>query len=200
MHSTRYLVTFRLIAVFILLSHFIMSALSARSRVAVVTGANKGIGLEIVRQLGAEPNLKTILACRNQELGEAAAKDLAAAGYDVEVSVCDIGSEESIDRFARYLHDRYPRVDILVNNAAIAFKGSDPTPFERQVVTCSHLVIFRLIFKLLLVPGGSHSVGELLRYSKTNTRVATTTAKVNQSSDCQCCKSSWYIYPYSCDE
>jgi len=52
----------------------------AGHRVAVVTGANKGIGKEIARKLGSVPNLTTILACRNKALGAAAVKELQAAG------------------------------------------------------------------------------------------------------------------------
>jgi len=50
----------------------------------------------------------------------------------VEFRLCDIGSKESIIRFISSLEKDYPKIDILVNNAAIAFKSSDPTPFRKQ--------------------------------------------------------------------
>ena len=54
------------------------------------------------------------------------------SGVPVEFRLCDIGSKESIIKFISSLEKDYPKVDILVNNAAIAFKSSDPTPFRKQ--------------------------------------------------------------------
>jgi len=58
-------------------------------KVAVVTGANKGIGFEIAKKLGAA-GCKTILAARNTELGKAATLELKSLGYDVEFRQLDI--------------------------------------------------------------------------------------------------------------
>ena len=76
--------------------------------------------------------VKTILACRNETLGTKATNDLRNLGYDSEYRHLDIADEDSIARFVESIARDYGKLDILVNNAAIAFKGSDPTPFRDQ--------------------------------------------------------------------
>ena len=100
--------------------------------IAVVTGANKGIGREIAQKLAAIPGIKVILAARNPEAGLAASKSLQDMNLDVEFRMLDISSIESINNFVNSLQTDFGRCDILVNNAAIAFKNSDPTPFNQQ--------------------------------------------------------------------
>eukprot|EP00283_Hemiselmis_rufescens_P026872 CAMPEP_0173441660 /NCGR_PEP_ID=MMETSP1357-20121228/24073_1 /TAXON_ID=77926 /ORGANISM="Hemiselmis rufescens, Strain PCC563" /LENGTH=267 /DNA_ID=CAMNT_0014407253 /DNA_START=206 /DNA_END=1009 /DNA_ORIENTATION=+ len=103
------------------------------SKIAVVTGANKGIGKEIARILGKTPGVHTIMACRNPSLGQRALEELKRDGCDVEMLPLDIENQGSIDAFKRKLESSYPQgIDVLVNNAAIAFKGADPTPFGDQ--------------------------------------------------------------------
>mmetsp|Transcript_35061 Transcript_35061/g.112228 ORF Transcript_35061/g.112228 Transcript_35061/m.112228 type:complete len:254 (-) Transcript_35061:31-792(-) len=82
-------------------------------RYAVVTGANKGVGLEIARQLVPRVTL-LILACRDRTRGEAAAKELGAVFEELDTS-----SATSIDAFADRLATQYGRLDVLVNNAGI---------------------------------------------------------------------------------
>lgn len=100
-------------------------------RVAVVTGSNKGIGFEVARKL-CQQGIKTILACRNADLGCEAASKLRNEGFEAEFRQLDIGDKSSISQFAEQLQNDYPVIDILVNNAAIAFKAADPTPFAKQ--------------------------------------------------------------------
>jgi|EP00927_Polykrikos_kofoidii_P062138 carbonyl reductase 1 len=95
-------------------------------RLAVVTGGNKGIGYFIAQQLQVE-GFSVIIACRNAALASPAAAELG-----VNFELLDITSQESIAAFVQTLHEKYGRLDVLVNNAAIAFKGSDPTSFEQQ--------------------------------------------------------------------
>lgn len=106
-------------------------------KLSIVTGANKGIGFEIARGLLEQVRSKNrvILACRNATLGQAAENELAktkAEGNDVQFLPLDIGNPDSIDSFVNSIKSKFGEVDLLVNNAAIAFKGSDPTPFEGQ--------------------------------------------------------------------
>lgn len=100
-------------------------------KLAIVTGGNKGIGFEICKKLGAA-GVKTIVACRNEGFGQEAVANLKDLGYDVEYRHLDISDDWSIARFSRDISDEYGYLDILVNNAAIAFKASDPTPFKEQ--------------------------------------------------------------------
>jgi NAD(P)-dependent dehydrogenase (short-subunit alcohol dehydrogenase family) len=87
------------------------------SEIAVVTGANRGIGLEVVRQL-AERGMEVVLTARDEQKGAAAAASLAG---EVRVAALDVSEQDSVDRFARWAHDHLDRVDVLVNNAAILY-------------------------------------------------------------------------------
>jgi NAD(P)-dependent dehydrogenase (short-subunit alcohol dehydrogenase family) len=84
----------------------------------LVTGANKGIGLEICRQL-AQANHHVILSARSAERGEAAAKTLADDGLKVDFLLLDTSDEDSILRAARELKQRIKALNVLINNAAI---------------------------------------------------------------------------------
>jgi carbonyl reductase 1 len=106
--------------------------LAQQPRVAVVTGANKGIGLEVARILGSVPGVLCVIGCRNTQLGRQAADALKREGKNVTFAQLDITDEKSIQDFANSIKTTYGGLDILVNNAAIAFKGSDPTPFPKQ--------------------------------------------------------------------
>lgn len=109
------------------------------SRVALVTGANKGIGYEIARLLGSVPSLKVIVACRNRELGEAACNALKANGCgDVEFQQLDLIDPDSIIATRNFVSQKYGSLDILVNNAAICFNSPtlygkvQHTSFQKQ--------------------------------------------------------------------
>ena len=129
MHRYFLLPSISLLFLSLLSTLFSFSLSETMQKIAVVTGSNQGIGKEIARQLAAS-NCKTILACRNVEAAKTAAVDIGGDGLDVRQ--LDISSTESIQSFVDNLTKDYPHIDILVNNAAIAFKGSDPTPFDQQ--------------------------------------------------------------------
>ena len=88
------------------------------AEIAVVTGANRGIGLEVVRQL-AERDFEVVLASRELARGNAAAQSLGLP--NVHVRQLDVGSDDSVGRFAAELVEAYPRLDALVNNAAVLY-------------------------------------------------------------------------------
>ena len=90
-------------------------------RIAVVTGANRGIGLEICRQL-ADAGLCVILTSRDEDKGNAARNALATAERDVRFHQLDITSDDSVNRLAAYLDNEHGRLDVLVNNAGILFE------------------------------------------------------------------------------
>lgn len=105
-------------------------------RVAVVSGANKGIGFFIALQLGLSGLFQHIfLACRD----ETRAKEAVASLRDKlpsEVKVSSfplvLGDDESHAAFAKHMKEKFGKVDVLVNNAGTAFKKDDPTPFAEQ--------------------------------------------------------------------
>lgn len=87
-------------------------------KIAVVTGANRGIGLEICRQL-AQQSVHVILTSRDEAKGQAAQQKLAAAGLDVAFHPLDVTDADSIARLATFVRETYGRLHILVNNAGI---------------------------------------------------------------------------------
>jgi NAD(P)-dependent dehydrogenase (short-subunit alcohol dehydrogenase family) len=97
--------------------------MAGKDRIAVVTGANRGIGLEIVRQL-ARNGLKVYLTARNPEKGEKATKSLEVEGLAVVFHQLDVTDGESIDRFADFLQRGEGIVDVLVNNAGVFLDGN----------------------------------------------------------------------------
>jgi NAD(P)-dependent dehydrogenase (short-subunit alcohol dehydrogenase family) len=87
--------------------------------IALVTGANKGIGREISRQLAAK-GILVLIGARNPERGEKAAAELRAQGLPVDFIQIDVTSQPSVDKAAAEVERRHGRLDILVNNAGIA--------------------------------------------------------------------------------
>src|SRR5437773_12444036 len=91
-------------------------------RVALVTGANRGIGLEVCRQL-ATKGLRVILTARDRAKAEAAAARLRTAG-DIVAARLDVGDLPSARHLADDLAARGLHVDVLVNNAAVLIAES----------------------------------------------------------------------------
>jgi NAD(P)-dependent dehydrogenase (short-subunit alcohol dehydrogenase family) len=89
-------------------------------RIAIATGANRGIGLEVIRQL-ARQNITVILGARDLEKGQATAETLAKEGLEVLPRWLDVTNQESIDRLAAQVKEEFGRLDILVNNAGILY-------------------------------------------------------------------------------
>ena len=102
------------------------------NNVAIVTGANKGIGLATVKSLAKKFPGTVYLTSRNEERGIAAAKSLKNDFQNVKFHSLDISNSESIKKFAQYIKQNYNGIDILVNNAAIAFEFASPKPFIIQ--------------------------------------------------------------------
>jgi NAD(P)-dependent dehydrogenase (short-subunit alcohol dehydrogenase family) len=87
-------------------------------KIAIVTGANRGIGFEICRQLG-RAGFKVILTARNTQKGNDAAQQLVSEGLDIVFEPLEVGNEESTIQFAQRIKANYPVLDVLVNNAGI---------------------------------------------------------------------------------
>jgi len=85
--------------------------------VSIVTGGNRGIGLEVCRQL-AELGHTVVLGSRDLEKGARAAADLNG---DITVCQLDVSDSDSVDRAAAWVRDRFGAADVLVNNAAILY-------------------------------------------------------------------------------
>ena len=98
---------------------------SAR-KVALITGANKGIGFEITRQLG-RAGMTVLLSARNPKRGEASAAVIRGEGIDVNTIPLDLLQQETISAAAEWIVAEYGRLDVLVNNAGIV-DGEDGPP------------------------------------------------------------------------
>ncbi|MFN7021385.1 MAG: SDR family oxidoreductase [Phycisphaerales bacterium] len=93
---------------------------SVNGKVALITGANKGIGFETARQLGRPPHGCTVLiGARDEGRGRAAADRLRAEGLDAHPITLDVTDRGSIDAAAASIAERFGRLDILVNNAGV---------------------------------------------------------------------------------
>jgi len=90
-------------------------------KVAVVTGSNKGLGFGIVRALCKKLDGDVFLTSRNEARGREAVAALEKEGLHPKFHLLDINSEESIIKLRDFLKSTYGGIDILVNNAAIAF-------------------------------------------------------------------------------
>jgi len=98
----------------------------AEQHAALVTGANRGIGLEIVRQLSRR-GLRTVLAARDLAKGKAAAAQLGSEGIvEPPVVAIDVTDGESVHAGVAYVLALFGRIDVLVNNAGILKEGFTP--------------------------------------------------------------------------
>lgn len=89
-----------------------------------MTGSNKGIGFAIVKGLCKKFNGIVYLTARSDARGQNAVKELKDLGYNPNFHQLDIDSDESVNKFKGYLQDKYGGIDLLVNNAGIAFSVS----------------------------------------------------------------------------
>lgn len=101
----------------------------AEQRIALVTGGNRGIGLEICRQL-AGLGIKVILGSRDTARGVAAARELVAERLPVEARQLDVASAKSISECMNWVRRDVGRLDILVNNAGTMIEEGDADPME----------------------------------------------------------------------
>jgi NAD(P)-dependent dehydrogenase (short-subunit alcohol dehydrogenase family) len=103
-------------------------------RVAIVTGANRGIGLEVCRQL-ASNDIHVVLTARDPIKGEAAASQLQAQNLDVVFHPLDVTQEQSIHLLRDHIGEQHGAADILINNAGILIDPSGSKVLDSQDVT-----------------------------------------------------------------
>jgi NAD(P)-dependent dehydrogenase (short-subunit alcohol dehydrogenase family) len=104
---------------------------SQTTRFALITGANKGIGFEIARQLGKADH-RILLGARDASLGKAAASTLKAEGINVRFINIDLNKPATIQAAATTIAADYGRLDVLVNNAGIADRA-DGLPSKTSI-------------------------------------------------------------------
>ena len=101
-------------------------------KIALITGANKGIGLETARQL-AKGGITVLAGARDEVKARQAAAELTKEGLDVEGIVIDVNDEGSIQTAAAQIERDYGRLDILVNNAGVMLDDREKKPSEQSL-------------------------------------------------------------------
>jgi NAD(P)-dependent dehydrogenase (short-subunit alcohol dehydrogenase family) len=127
-----------------------------QGRLAIVTGANSGIGYQAARYL-SRAGAAVILACRSREKGEAASAKIVAKqpSAKVEVRILDVADLDSVRRFAAEFLSQDKPLDLLINNAgvmALPERRATPQGFEMQFGTnhLGHFALTRLLLPALL--------------------------------------------------
>ena len=136
-------------------------------RVAVVTGANRGIGLEICRQLARSGGIHVVLTSRDEAKGKAAAEKL---GENVDFRRLDVTSDRSVKALADDIADTYKRCDILVNNAGVMLDPRGSRVLDSQVETWRKTLETNLIGPLMLIQAlaplmKKHGYGRIINVS-----------------------------------
>lgn len=105
-------------------------------KIALVTGANRGIGFETARQLANE-GIKVLIGARSEEKGKEAESKLKNEGLDVEYIDLDVDDPKTHESAAKYIDATYGKLDILVNNAGIflnEFDNGAPVPASKTPI------------------------------------------------------------------
>ena len=149
-----------------------MSEKCLDGKVAIVTGANSGMGLATTAAL-CDAGAKVIMLCRNEERGrEALGKLKEKEERQLELIICDLGDYDSIRGVARTVKAKYARIDILVNNAGFISLDRQETKegLERQfgINHIGHFLLTMLLLnnmgegtRIVNVASGAHKVGRI---------------------------------------
>ena len=113
--------------------------------IALITGANKGIGLEIARQLGTQ-GITVLIGARDEKRGSVAAEKLQAENIDAHAVQLDVTNQQSIDAAAKHIESEFGKLDILVNNAGIAIDNAPPSQLDMEILRRTYETNFFGVF------------------------------------------------------
>lgn len=120
-----------------------MSSVSTSKKVALVTGANKGIGLAIAQSLSSKTHgYHVLLGSRDIELGNAAALSLQKDGNSVEAIAIDISSDSSIHAAVDFITSKFGKLDVLINNAGISSDSDNTLSLRDKFATTYDVNVF----------------------------------------------------------
>jgi len=118
--------------------------MSERGKIALVTGANRGLGFETARRL-ARQGVKVLLGVRNEQRGKEAEARLKGEGLEAEFILLDMNDQKTHEKAARFIEEKFGRLDILVNNAGVNFEGS--ADLEIRAASQTPIEIYRKTFE-----------------------------------------------------
>jgi len=142
------------------------------NKLAIVTGANSGMGMATVEALSDE-GAKVIMLCRSEKRGREALQKLRKkADRQLELILCDLGDYESVRSFAQKVKEKYKKIDILVNNAGFISLDRQETKegLERQfginhighfLLTTELTEIMERGARIVNVASGAHKTGKI---------------------------------------
>lgn len=108
-------------------------------RIALITGANKGIGFEIARQLGKHHGMTVLVGARDEGRGREAAEKLTALGVDARAIHLDVTDAASVEAARTQIEREFGgRLDVLVNNAGVALDRSPPSETDLEKFKATH--------------------------------------------------------------
>ena len=143
-----------------------------QDKIAIVTGANSGMGMATVEAL-SDMGTSVIMLCRSEERGRQAVAALTKEKErKLDLMLCDLGEFASIRSFVRSVKEKYPRVDILINNAGFISLDRQETKdgMERQfgINHLGHFLLTTLLLdwmpagsRIVNVASGAHKVGKI---------------------------------------
>jgi NAD(P)-dependent dehydrogenase (short-subunit alcohol dehydrogenase family) len=120
-------------------------------KIALVTGANTGIGYETAKGL-AKQGFRVLMVCRNKEKGEAARASLIqeTGQQDIQLLLCDLSSQAAIRQLSTAVHAQCPHLDVLVNNAGIFVSDLQLTVDDIEMQWATNHLGYYLLTRLLL--------------------------------------------------
>jgi len=116
--------------------------------VALVTGANKGLGLEVARQLGQQ-GLVVVLGARDEAKGAAAVAELRQQGIDAHGVKLEVSSADDVAKLPGFFKEKFGRLDVLVNNAGVAAWGTDDLASFRRTFEANVFGVVAVTYALL---------------------------------------------------
>ncbi|HEY6823722.1 MAG TPA: SDR family NAD(P)-dependent oxidoreductase, partial [Steroidobacteraceae bacterium] len=117
----------------------------------MVTGGNRGIGLEICRQLAARSELRVILCSRDAAKGETAIKTIKNHILNISSEVLDVSDARSIETFAQRMAKQHGRCDVLINNAGVMLDPRGSRVLDSKVETWQDTLAVNLLGPLRLI-------------------------------------------------
>jgi 3-hydroxybutyrate dehydrogenase len=127
-------------------------------KVALITGAASGIGLEVAREFAKE-GAKVVISDLNEEAAKTAAKQLQEQGFDALAAACDVTKEEEMERSINLTVEKYGRIDILINNAGLQHVSeienfpTEKFEFMIKVILTAPFIATKHVFPLMKKQG-----------------------------------------------